>query len=169
MNLGDELEACRARNGRLTPEMVVGKARDPNHPLHAHFEWDDVKAGDKYRLDQARNLIRTIKLNYIRADNTRGEVRAFMAVRRPAGWNYEPADKVARDPLTAAMVAADMEREWRTFFGRYKEVVGFFDMVQASLSAPPPPSPPTARKRAAPKAATKKAAPRRAARKSVSS
>jgi hypothetical protein len=44
--------------GVLTPEAVVETARDPKNPLHSEFEWDDTKAAEQYRLDQARELIR---------------------------------------------------------------------------------------------------------------
>lgn len=45
--------------GNLTPDAVVEAARPKAHPLHHRFEWDDSVAGHKYRLDQARALIRT--------------------------------------------------------------------------------------------------------------
>lgn len=50
------------REGRLLPVEVVESARDDDSPLHSHFEWDDSLAGEKYRLHQARALIRTVKL-----------------------------------------------------------------------------------------------------------
>lgn len=57
------LIALAERNqGRLTPEEVVEVARDPRHPLHGRFEWDDQKAGHAYRLAQARSLIRSVEV-----------------------------------------------------------------------------------------------------------
>jgi hypothetical protein len=49
-------------NGILRPDSVVSAARAPDSPLHSHFEWDDTKAAAEHRLDQARGLIRTIKV-----------------------------------------------------------------------------------------------------------
>ena len=51
------------REGRLLPADVVDDARDADSPLHSHFEWDDSIAAEHYRLDQARNLIRSIKIH----------------------------------------------------------------------------------------------------------
>ena len=48
---------AEAHGGKLDPETVVDVARDPDHPLHSHFEWDDSKAAHQYRLGQARALI----------------------------------------------------------------------------------------------------------------
>lgn len=65
------LTAIADRNGgRLTPELVVEAARDPASPLHSHFEWDDPKAAAAHRLDQARTLIRSVKIQVTVADFT---------------------------------------------------------------------------------------------------
>jgi hypothetical protein len=49
-------------HGRLLPADVVTAAADPESPLHDHFTWDDTAAAIRYRLFQARALIRTVKL-----------------------------------------------------------------------------------------------------------
>lgn len=51
-----------ANNGRLTPEQVVDAARSPASPLHARFDWSDADAAAKWRLEQARGLIRSVRL-----------------------------------------------------------------------------------------------------------
>jgi len=51
-----------ANDGRVTPEQVVDAARDEESPLHGHIEWDDGNAAFAHRLDQARMLIRSVKL-----------------------------------------------------------------------------------------------------------
>lgn len=48
--------------GTITPEMVVDDARDPESPLHKHFEWDDEIAASAYRIDKARAIIRSVKV-----------------------------------------------------------------------------------------------------------
>lgn len=59
------LLAIEERFGIVTPKMVVDLARDPNHPLHAHFEWRNDIAAQKFREEQARELIRNARLNVI--------------------------------------------------------------------------------------------------------
>lgn len=49
-------------DGRLTPDAVVAAASDPQSPLHNRFEWDDSKAAHQFRLEQARTLIRGVKM-----------------------------------------------------------------------------------------------------------
>jgi len=52
------LRKLQDKHGRITPNSVVDDARDPDSPLHGFFQWDDSKAAEAYRLDQARALIR---------------------------------------------------------------------------------------------------------------
>src|SRR2546421_688544 len=47
-----------ANNGCLRPPDVVDAARPKSSPLHEHFDWDDTDAAEKWRLEQARHLIR---------------------------------------------------------------------------------------------------------------
>jgi hypothetical protein len=60
--IGPELVRINAENGCLKPEIVVDEARPKNSVLHDHFEWDDDKAAYKYRLQEARQLIRCIRI-----------------------------------------------------------------------------------------------------------
>lgn len=47
-------------SGGLTPKRLVDVSRDKDSPLHQEFEWDDSIAGEKYREEQAKALIRNI-------------------------------------------------------------------------------------------------------------
>jgi hypothetical protein len=50
------------RKGRLTPDGVIDAARDPAHPLHSEFDWNDTVAAAKWRLQQARQLIASVQV-----------------------------------------------------------------------------------------------------------
>ena len=54
--LGEILQKSPGRV--LQAQSVVDKARDVKSSLHGLFEWDDSKAGEAYRLEQARGVIR---------------------------------------------------------------------------------------------------------------
>ncbi len=56
----DELSRLYGEHNKLTATMVVKEATPEKSPLHKHFEWDNKKAGHKYRLMQANTLIREI-------------------------------------------------------------------------------------------------------------
>lgn len=40
-----------------TPAQILEKARDTSTELHKCFEWDDTAAAEKYRLQQARQIV----------------------------------------------------------------------------------------------------------------
>ena len=134
-NLRDEIQAIHDRYGRLTPELVLKEARSPDHPLHNRFEWNDAVASERYRLDQARGLIRKVRVVYKTADSDGSErsVRAFHAVQTPAGHVFESLEKIEQDPLTRQMVLANMEREWKALFRRYQNFSEFLDLVRKDL------------------------------------
>lgn len=46
--------------GRITPKEVLEKAKDENSELHKCFEWNDSIAAEKYRLQQAGNILRML-------------------------------------------------------------------------------------------------------------
>ena len=58
--VGEELERIRKQRGELTPDITIEEAKPAKAPLHCQFEWDDQKAGNEFRLMQARNLIRSV-------------------------------------------------------------------------------------------------------------
>jgi len=61
IEIQNELEEVRQNaDGVLYPWDVVDFAKNPDTALHSHFEWDDTEAGHKYRIWQARQLIRAV-------------------------------------------------------------------------------------------------------------
>ena len=56
-------EIAKKHKGLLTPDAVVAQATRKDSPLHALFEWDAKKAAHQHRLDQARSLIRSVRVN----------------------------------------------------------------------------------------------------------
>lgn len=47
-------------NDEVTKETVLSEARRRSSPLHRYFEWDDTTAAEKYRLEQASLILRSI-------------------------------------------------------------------------------------------------------------
>jgi len=49
-------------NGLLTPDAVVAAAKDKDSVLHDYFQWDGKKAAHAWRIEQARTLIRSVRV-----------------------------------------------------------------------------------------------------------
>jgi hypothetical protein len=135
-DLRGQLQAVYDQHSKLTPDLVVDVARDPEHPLHGRFEWDDSVAGEAWRRQQAHDLIRKVKVVYREADESGPEksVRAFHAVRQEQGHVYEPLEKVVANDFTRQLLLNDMEREWRQLHQRYREFEEFLSMVRRDVA-----------------------------------
>lgn len=95
------------------PSLIVKDATDPDSPLHPHFEWDNDEAAERWRMQQARNM-----LNHLRVviDRGKGEelvsVPAFVNIRIeesepiptgaiPEGWS--PDGDKSNSPHSSAL------------------------------------------------------------------
>ena len=58
--VGEAFANIEKRDGCCRPSRVVELAKNRKSPLHGAFEWDDDVAAHKFRLNQARNLIRAV-------------------------------------------------------------------------------------------------------------
>ncbi len=83
--IGQILQSIYDRDGTVQPNAVVEEARPQTSPLHSNFEWDDGQAAIKFRLEQARHLVRCV---IVEREISSGEViptRAFVEVRHENG------------------------------------------------------------------------------------
>jgi len=119
--IGEALEAVATANGgRIEPEAVVEAARNPKNSLHAHFEWDDKKAAAAHRIDQARGIIRIIR---VESDDTEsGTMRAFHSITDDRGTAYRPAKTVLGSPEMMLALRKRAKVELEAFQLRYNEI-----------------------------------------------
>jgi len=61
--VGRKLEQLKMENGHVDPADLVDAARPKDSVLHKLFEWDDTKAAELYRRNQAGNIIRSISVS----------------------------------------------------------------------------------------------------------
>lgn len=123
---GEEMERIRVRqNGRLDQESVLAAARKPKSPLHPHFEWDNEKAAEAYRLDQAGHLIRCITVTVEKPNGGEAPVRAFVNVRREEDRSYTSIQHALSDDELRAQVVATAWAELEAWRRRHAELVEF--------------------------------------------
>lgn len=132
----EELEKLGTET-RLTPETVVEAARDPRSPLHDRFQWDDSVAGEAYRLQQARALIKQVRVDVVRADQT--VIRAPVFVRAPEGGEgYALTQAVAVSAPDRRQVVLMALAQVRTILRNLAaqevdEIIDHIDVVTAQL------------------------------------
>lgn len=123
--VGEALEEIRTRNnGRLTSELVVAAAADKKSPLHRYFEWDNGKAGPKWRGDQAQQLIRSVQIVVEVRKGPQPQIRAFVSVKRGADRSYTSVGHAMSDEDLRRQVLADAWKElegWRKRYANLNE------------------------------------------------
>lgn len=123
----EQLERIYVRDGALTPIAVVEDARPEESPLHHRFEWDDLVAGELFRLNQAAALIRSVHVTIqVPGRKEPSRVRAYVST---AG-SEELDDELSLtgryvaladlDDRAKGAVLAMMQRDWRTFKKKYE-------------------------------------------------
>lgn len=134
MSLRDQLRSVYETQGELTPSLLLQVASPKTHPLHDRFEWNDKVAGHKYRLVQAAELIRSVKVRF-NPDAPDSEVREFVSVERPEGPTYVPIDEIQGDEITTAIVLRTAEREWKALKRRYEHLTEWLTFVREDVAS----------------------------------
>ena len=144
-------ELAEQADGTLTPARVLDDAKNEASPLHGWFEWDDHKASHKYRLLQARQLIRKVRIvvevesreitapYYVRDPRLPPKDAGYISVKKAKG----DAD-LAREALVAEAVRLRAGlvrmRELAVYFGmqdQYDQMIERFDLMKAeAMNAP---------------------------------
>ncbi len=139
-----EMMLLKSQHGALVPaEAVVDFARDDSTALHAYFDWDDTEAARKWRIEQARHVIRMI-VEVIAQDLP--PVRAFVSLTtdRNAGGGYRSVRDVLADDRLREQMLQDALSEFKLFRAKYeglKELRRLWDaadVIEAEASKPAP-------------------------------
>jgi len=129
------LEGIYKEHGSLTPALVLSLAREPDHPLHKRFEWDDSVAGERYRLGQARHLITTVKVRYVNpSDDTQTvRARAYHAMPTAQGTAFRSTDDIVVDEFARRLLQQQMRREFEALKARYERFDELWLMLQEAV------------------------------------
>lgn len=130
--IGEELTRIGAKaEGRLIPDDVVAAAQASRNPLHKHFEWSDKVCGQLHRIEQARELIRCIRVITDDADDKPPQ-RAWLNVRDNDGHSYRSLDEVMTSHSLQLAVLQQAERDLKAWEARYSEIVEICDLVRVA-------------------------------------
>lgn len=104
-----------------TPKQILDKAKDAETELHKCFEWDNTKAGEKWRLHQARKLVCSLvfKEQSEQTDPAPG-IRLFFKIDEDEG--YKPVVMIMRDKAEYQKLLTKALSELRAFQAKYKSL-----------------------------------------------
>lgn len=133
-DLRSELTAIYRKRGELTPQSVVDEARPEGAPLHSRFEWNDEVAGEKYRIVQAQQLIRAVKIEYTDSAGEKKRVRGFFPIRdveeNPEKIGYSPTEDIVQDDMCLKILMRQLERDIADLKRKYGHLAEFAKIMR---------------------------------------
>lgn len=84
--VGEHVAAIEERDGEVTKESFLDSARSKSSPVHKLFDWDNKVAGEKWRLQQAKNILSCLRINIVCEDRAPIKTRAFINIV-PGSYN----------------------------------------------------------------------------------
>lgn len=132
---------ARQNGGLLQPSAVVAAATPEGSVLHPHFDWEESTAAQKWRLHQARNLIR-VTVTLVQSRNPETASRAFVSLRSERDsetGGYRVLSSVLRNQDLRAELLRDARAEMEVFQRKYQmleELSEVFAVMARALRAP---------------------------------
>ena len=124
MDYREELEEIRLTNdGVLCAADVVEYARNPQTSLHNHFEWDDTRAAEQYRLWQARELIRVVVQTRPTSDVPTRVYVSLTDDRHSNGGGYRTLDDVLRSETMRKALLRQAYTDMVRFEIKYRQLL----------------------------------------------
>jgi hypothetical protein len=131
----DELDALAAQHDdRLTPELVVETARrHPGSALHQCFTWDVQTAAYERWLDQARELIRRVRVE-IRTEERTYTVSAYLRDPsvEPSEQGYVSIRVLQREPEHARLAILHEFAMAESYLKRARDLAAALQVVEVT-------------------------------------
>lgn len=137
--VGRELQDIEKTNGAIVPEAIVSRAAPLESAIHSFFEWDDSEAAIEHRLNQARELARSVSIIVIPDKKNVGPTRAFVSVashsreRRFEGRAYVSSSRALGDREYLEQIKAAALAEVRAWRRRNSQHGDLFSDVFAAI------------------------------------
>lgn len=93
--IGEALADIEDRHGIIDPNTVVDESRPEDAPLHPAFEWRDDVAAEKWRVEQARRVVRCVEVVIDKRHNST-QTTQIAYVNIPSQKGYLSHGRVAR-------------------------------------------------------------------------
>lgn len=137
--VGEQLKTLADEHGdQLTPTLIVEAARPEDTPLHRLFEWNNDRAAELYRRQQARRVMQSIEV-IPNADSSPRKMFVAVVEKKPSGdvsKVYVSTERAMSDvELTLQILNAAMDfiESFRSRYGQFKELALIADRAQMDI------------------------------------
>ena len=138
--VGVHIEKLREEYGNLlTPRIFVDSIEDARLTVHPLVEWNDTKAGDDWRLHQARNALNAVRIVFQVQGEEDRHIIANVHVIEDKQHGYMPIEAIVNDADLHAQVVAEAQRYIAQFERRIerlnlKELEPIMQAIRATRS-----------------------------------
>lgn len=141
--IGPQLQEI-AKEGKASAAAILDVAKSTNSPLHRYFEWDDKRAAHQYRLGQADDMARSIRLRLVSGEEGPAtEVARIRVVsqepppripmQRQIGLLNDKSDAAAERSREALFQLTTWAADHRKYLLTWKRFSFVFDPVFAAI------------------------------------
>lgn len=110
LSIGDE----------ATPQQIVDAARSESAELHKCFEWNDSRAAEQYRLQQARDVVRNLVIERREEKPEAPQIRYFYKTDNGSG--YKPSVHIFKVDDEYQSLLQRAYAELRAFKAKYSSL-----------------------------------------------
>jgi len=131
--IGTSLEELKEELGEYKAVDLLEKAKNKNHRLHNYFEWENDIAAEKYRVQQAGYMMRSVRVIIKTIDGPR-EVPYVISIRSEID-NKRKYTTIARvlnnENYRAQAIKEAMKalNSWKNKYSMYKELTPIFQAI----------------------------------------
>lgn len=134
--VGKCCEEIEHEYGAITSSNMVNAARSTESELHPLFEWDDQIAGEKWRNQQAKMILSSLRIVVNESEEKPIIVRAFVNVSPPSKNEavYIQIEKAVNDESNHQQLLLNAYRELNAFQKKYQalsELKPLFELINA--------------------------------------
>jgi hypothetical protein len=130
--IGEALTAIKQKTKRFNSKAVLSAARDRSSYLHQFFEWKDSVAAEKYRQDQARELVVCIDVVEMKGKREVSRLPAFISLIERDGRRYHTVSEVMDSVDLQALALKQAENDLAAY---EKRLAQFADICSAIRAA----------------------------------
>ena len=132
--VGKCCEEIEQTYGAVTSSNMVNAARSTESELHPLFEWDDQIAGEKWRNQQAKMILSSLRIVVNENEEEPTVVRAYVNVSPPTKKEavYIQIEKAVNDERSHQQLLLNAYRELNAFQKKYQvltELKTLFDLI----------------------------------------
>jgi hypothetical protein len=133
-------------DGNISLERLVEQAKPKDAPLHKEFTWGDKAAAAKWRLQEARYLVRSIEIVHEKSPPTRAWENVTVTVEQDPEIEAPPqvqrvfrsVEEIMADPVQRDELLAQALRDaaaWRKRYAGLQELAQIHMAIDAAIAS----------------------------------